>query len=72
MLITCAPGKLILSGEHAVVHGSRALAGSIDGLYTAACLVPAHTLQVALPYSSPTTDRALKCLFDRIPLEPAF
>ncbi|XP_058077729.1 mevalonate kinase isoform X2 [Magnolia sinica] len=30
---TRAPGKIILSGEHAVVHGSTAVAGSID-LYT--------------------------------------
>jgi len=28
-----APGKIILTGEHAVVHGSTAVASSID-LYT--------------------------------------
>ncbi|KAK9137220.1 hypothetical protein Sjap_007814 [Stephania japonica] len=32
-----APGKIILSGEHAVVHGSTAVAASID-LYTEASL----------------------------------
>ncbi|XP_010906879.1 mevalonate kinase [Elaeis guineensis] len=36
-----APGKIILSGEHAVVHGSTAVAAAID-LYTYAsfCLAP--------------------------------
>ncbi|KAG4916872.1 hypothetical protein AAZX31_19G221900 [Glycine max] len=41
-----APGKIILSGEHAVVHGSTAVASSID-LYT----------YVSLRFSTPSDDQ---------------
>ncbi|XP_022150767.1 mevalonate kinase [Momordica charantia] len=42
-----APGKIILSGEHAVVHGSTAVAASVD-LYT--------SVSVRLPSSSDKDD----------------
>lgn len=34
-----APGKVILSGEHAVVHGTSAVAAAL-GLYTTATIRP--------------------------------
>jgi mevalonate kinase len=33
-----APGKIILAGEHAIVHGSAAVAAAID-LYTSSSLL---------------------------------
>ncbi|XP_062002695.1 mevalonate kinase-like [Rosa rugosa] len=38
-----APGKVILSGEHAVVHGSTAVAASIDLCTYATLRFPAHS-----------------------------
>ncbi|OIW17506.1 hypothetical protein TanjilG_22618 [Lupinus angustifolius] len=62
---TRAPGKIILSGEHAVVHGSTAVASSID-LYTFVSLriatpsddqdsLKLHLKDMALEFSWPIT-----------------
>ncbi|KAK7258844.1 hypothetical protein RIF29_24432 [Crotalaria pallida] len=54
-----APGKIILSGEHAVVHGSTAVASSID-LYT----------HVSLRISTPSDDQdSLKLQLKDVALE---
>lgn len=55
-----APGKIILAGEHAVVHGSAAVAASID-LYT--------TITLQIPSDSDASDGLLKIKLEDMGLE---
>ncbi|KAI3906278.1 hypothetical protein MKW92_026995 [Papaver armeniacum] len=55
-----APGKIILTGEHAVVHGSAAVAASID-LYT--------TTTLQIPSDSDANDGLLKIKLEDMGLE---
>ncbi|KAL7205181.1 hypothetical protein ACSBR2_018167 [Camellia fascicularis] len=78
-----APGKIILAGEHAVVHGSTAVAASID-LYTYASLsfpthsdnddkLKLHLKDMALEFAWPVgrIKEALYKLSSQIPSSPA-
>ncbi|THF98707.1 hypothetical protein TEA_017779 [Camellia sinensis var. sinensis] len=80
---TRAPGKIILAGEHAVVHGSTAVAASID-LYTYASLsfpthsdnddkLKLHLKDMALEFAWPVgrIKEALYKLGSQIPSSPA-
>ncbi len=65
-----APGKLILSGEHAVVYGQPALAMAINR-FTHATIVPRHEKDIAfnlrgLRYHARLTHQALSHLRDRL------